>query len=105
MYFGNYKNYLDARINPSLLWEYNLEKLDYTKMRNLIVQRIIERGWPEDWFAMLNLYGIEGVKNAVQELPYLNEKDLNFVSQIFSLPLTAFKCYTRKPLVLTHWNS
>lgn len=105
MYFGNYKNYPDARINPSLLWEYNLENVDYLKMRYLIVQRVIERGWPQDWFAMLNLYGTEGVKNTIQELSYLNEKDLNFVSQEFGLPLTAFKCYTRKPSARIHWNS
>jgi hypothetical protein len=105
MYFSNYKNYPEAKINPSLLWEYNIEKVDYNSMRNVIVQRVIERGWPLDWYAMLNLYGIDGVKKVIKELPYLNEKDMNFVSHEFSLPLTDLKCYTKKQSALLHWNS
>ena len=49
MLFGDYYNHTDAKINSSLLWEYNIEKIDFSKMRNTIVQRVIERGWPEDW--------------------------------------------------------
>ncbi|MGF7078099.1 DUF6922 domain-containing protein [Mucilaginibacter sp. UYCu711] len=105
MYFSNYKNFPNAVINPSLLWEYNIGKVDYTSMRNIVVQRVVERGWPQDWYAMLNLYGIDSVKKAIKELPYLNDKDMNFVSQEFDIPLTALKCYTKKQSVQTHWNS
>ncbi len=49
-------------LNPNLLWEYDLEKIDYNAMCNVIVQRVIERVWPADWDDMLNLYGIEVVK-------------------------------------------
>jgi hypothetical protein len=54
---------------------------------------------------MLNLYGIDGVKNAIKELPYLNDKDMNFVSKEFNIPLTALKCYTNKQSAGAHWNS
>jgi hypothetical protein len=105
MFFEDYKDHSDAKINPSLLWEYDLQKVDYAAMRNLVVQRVIERGWPQDWYAMLNLYGVYGVKSAMKELPYLNEKDLNFVSHQFDLPLTDFKCYIRKQSAGIHWDS
>ena len=105
MFFEDYKDHTDAKINPSLLWEYDLQKVDYAAMRNLVVQRVVERGWPQDWYAMLNLYGLYGVKSAIKELTYLNEKDLNFVSRQFDLPLTDFKCYTRKQSAGIHWDS
>ena len=88
-----------------LLWEYNLGAVDYMAMRNIIVQRVVERGWPQDWYAMLNLYGIDSVKEAIKELPYLNDKDVNFVSHEFGIQLTDLKCYTKKQLVPSHWNS
>lgn len=105
MFFDNFKDHPDAKINPTLLWEYNIEKIDFVAMRNLIVQRLVERGWLDDWYAMLNLYCIVGVKKALLELPYLNAKDLNFVSKQFDLRLTDFKCYTRKRSASLHWNS
>ena len=105
MFFDNYKDHPKAQINPSLLWEYDIQEIDYAAMRNLVVQRVIERGWPHDWYAMLNLYGIDGVKNAVKELSYLNEKDLNFVSLQFGITLTDFQCYTKKQSAGIHWNS
>lgn len=54
MYFGGDKNFPDVALNPKLLWEFNLSDLDYNEMLNVVVQRVIERGWPEDWYFILN---------------------------------------------------
>jgi hypothetical protein len=105
MYFDNYKDHPDAKINPSLLWEYDLTKFDFQQMREVVVQRVVERGWPMDWYAALNLYGEEGMKTAIKALPYLNDKDMNFVSVIFDIPLSKLKCYERKRSHQAHWNS
>ena len=105
IYFDNYKEHLSATINPSLLWEYDLTHFDYQQMRNIVVQRVVERGWRDDWFAALNLYGIEGMRDAIKHLPYLNNKDMNFVSTIFKIPLSEMKCYEKKQLHQAHWIS
>ena len=80
----DYKKHIEAKINPTLLWEYDLNRFDYHAMRNVVVQRVIERGWPEDWWAALNLYGEDGMSKAIREIAYLNDKDMNFVSNAFS---------------------
>lgn len=105
MYFDDYRAFPMATLDPRLLWEYNLNKVDYTSMRNVIVQRVIERGWPQDWYFILNQYGVAGVKSAIMELPYLNDKDMNFVSHQFEIPLTAMKCYIKKQSATSHWTS
>lgn len=105
MYFDDYKNFPDATLNPKLLWEYRLSEFDYQDMRNVVVQRVIERGWPSDWYFILNCYGIEGVKEAIKNIGYLNDKDMNFVSHQFDIPLTSMKCYKKKQLTDQHWNS
>jgi len=105
MYFDNFKKFPDATLNAQLLWEYNLSDFDYNGMRNVVVQRVIERGWPMDWYFILNKYGIDGVKAAIKDLSYLNDKDMNFVSHQFDIPLTSMKCYEKKRSANLHWNS
>jgi hypothetical protein len=51
MFFDDYKQLPEAKINPSLLWEYKLSGFDYQQMRNIVVQRVVERGWTDDWYA------------------------------------------------------
>ena len=105
MYFDNYKQHSDAKINPSLLWEYNLSDFDYHQMRNVVVQRVVERGWHNDFYVALNTYGLDGMKAAIKEIPYLNDKDMNFVSVVFEIPLSELKCYERKQSRPAHWRS
>jgi len=105
IYLEDYKKHPDAKINPALLWEYNLSDFDFQQMRNVVVQRVIERGWPNDWWAALNLYGENGIKEAIKAIPYLNDKDMNFVSKAFEIPLSKMKCYIKKQSQPAHWNS
>jgi hypothetical protein len=92
IFFSDYRQHTDATINPSLIWEYNMDDFDFQAMKQVVVQRVVERGWPNDWYAALNL-------------PYLNDKDMYFVSALFQIPLSELTCYTRKQSRLAHWNS
>ncbi len=105
IYLKDHKEHPDAHLNPSLLWEYDLSSFDYQQMRNIVVQRVIERGWPEDWWAILNMYNEDGIKDAIRDIPYLNDKNMNFVSNAFHIPLSELKCYERKQLRQGHWNA
>ena len=105
VYLQDYEKHPDAKINPALLWEYDLADFDFQKMQSVVVQRVIERGWPSDWWALLNMYGETGVKEAIKTLPYLNDKDMNFVSIAFDIPFSKMKCYEKKQSRQAHWNS
>ena len=94
-----------AEVRPSLLWEYDLSNFDWQQMRNEVVQRVLERGRMDDFYAILNLYGEEGVKAALREIPYMNDKDMNFACVAFDLRKEELKCYTRKQSMPLHWNS
>lgn len=89
----------DCTLSPLLLWEYDLSNFDWWRSRKIVVQRVIERGWPKDFFAAFDLYGgKEGFCQVVKELPYLSDKDMNFVCAVFGLKKEELKCYTRKQL-------
>lgn len=105
MFFDDYKKYANAELDPSLLWEYDVSAFDFRSMRELVVQRVIERGWKNDWYFILNYYGTEGVKEAIKKIPYLNDKDRNFARLLFQIPYSEMKCYEQKQSRPQHWNS
>lgn len=104
MFFSDYTEHQDAKIRPTLLWEYDLSDFNWQKMRTIVVQRVIERGRPDDFYGMLNLYGYEGVRNAIKDIPVMSNKDMSFVCIIFDLKKEELKCYTQKLLRPQHWN-
>ncbi len=104
MLFSDYTKHNIKEVNPKLLWEYDLTDFDYQDMRNVVVQRVIERGWPEDFYAILNLYGEQGVREAIKEIPILNSVDMSFASEVFNIPLKELRCYKEKQSKNTHWN-
>ncbi len=105
MFFSDYKQHSTARVRTSLFWEYDMERFDWFKLRNIVVQRVLERGRIDDMYAILNMYGVEGVKQAFCEIPYMNAKDMNFVCTFFDLHKEDLKCYVKKQLKPQHWNS
>jgi hypothetical protein len=105
MFFDNYPLHQDARIRPSLLWEYDLDGFDWGAMRNIVLQRVIERGRITDFYAALNLYGLSGFIEGVRHIPYMNTKDRTFVCTVFGIKKEDLSCYTQKPLRQQHWHS
>lgn len=105
MFFDNYKSHQQANIRKSLLWEYDLDRLNWKEMRELVVQRVIERGRMNDFYAILNLYGLTGVKEAIKQISYLNTKDISFVCSVFNLKKEDLKCYIKQQSTVRHWNS
>ena len=105
MFFDNYQQHKDARIRKSLFWEYDYAKIDWGKMKNLVVQRVIERGRIDDFYAILNMYGLDGVVEEIKSLPYLNAKDQAFVCSVFNINRKDLKCCSKKQSASQHWNS
>jgi len=105
MFFKDYKTKCNAQIRESLLWEYRKDDVDYGKMKSIIVQRVIERGRMNDFYAILNIYGLSEIKRIIKNITYLNDKDIAFVYAVFGLNKEDLKCYTRKQLQKQHWNS
>ncbi len=104
MFFGDYKSHSEAKIRKSLLWEYDLEKFDWSVMRNIVVQRVVERGRMDDFYAVLNLYGEEGVKEAIKKIPSLSQKDIAFVCVVFNLKKEELECYSKTRSKVQHWD-
>lgn len=83
------------KVKASLLWEYDLSDFDWQYMRALVVERVIQRGWDEDYYAIFALYGgLDGVRQIVRdEVLNLTNKEMAFVCVVFNLKKEELKCY------------
>ena len=105
MFFKDYKTNTNTKIRESLLWEFRNEDVDFWEMKTIVVQRVIERGRINDFYAILNLYGENEVKAIIKNISYLNNKDIAFVCAVFDLKKEDLKCYIKKQLQTQRWNS
>ncbi|MDR0429903.1 MAG: hypothetical protein LBH58_05425 [Tannerellaceae bacterium] len=97
--FEDWKEKNIGNISKSLLWEYDITNFDWENMKTVVMQRVIERGWMNDFYAAIKLYGgIDNVREIIKDIPVLSAKDMNFVCTIFDLKKEELKCYTRKQL-------
>lgn len=98
MVFGDWRQKSKGlTVSLSLLWEYDMERFDWQRMRTVVMQRVIERGSDDDMYAALRLYGgFRKVREIVKEIPVLAPIDMNFVCLVFGLKKEELKCYTRR---------
>ena len=97
--FEDWATHKKEEISKSLLWEYDLSDFDWEGMKHTVVQRVIERGDINDYYAILQRYdGFSGVRNIVKQIPELSPMDMNWVCILFNLKREELKCYTRKQL-------
>lgn len=98
MFFSDWKKYPHREISPALLWEYDLNSSDWDwdYMKVTVVQRVIESGRIDDYYAMFQLYGgFRNVAKIVKQIPKLSPKDMNWVCNLFHIKKESLLCYSR----------
>ncbi|MFU8844823.1 MAG: DUF6922 domain-containing protein [Bacteroidales bacterium] len=80
-------------INPLYFWDTDLHKLNIDTSKRLILERVFSLGSPEEMTLVIRYYGEKQVVETLQQVNYFDPKTLNFISLLFGLPKSAFKCY------------
>ena len=91
-------------VNAAYFWDVEISTLDETKSKRLIIERVVNLGNLDEIKLVVNYYGKKELIKTICKLNYLDSKTLNFLSLIFNVPKSKFKCFTRKQLKLQHWN-
>jgi hypothetical protein len=89
---------ISPNIPTTLFWDIDVSKLDWNRHKQLIVERVIQRGSLDAIKEVTAHYGIEEFKNIIKNIPYLEKRDVAFVHIYFDIPLNELKCYTKKRL-------
>ena len=101
---------MDRRISVDdfskhLFWDVDKTKFDLDKHRAQVVYQVLEYGLLSDWNLIKELYGKEEIKNISLNIRSLDPVTLSFLSTIFRIDKTEFRCYKHRQLVQNVWNS
>lgn len=88
-----------------LFWDVDMKTFDLYKHKNFMVARVLEYGLLSDWNLIKELYGKEEIKNISLNIRSLDAVTLSFLSTIFGIDKTEFRCYKHRQLVQNVWNS
>ena len=88
-----------------LFWDVDLNGFDLEKYKFFFIQRVLEYGKIKDWKLIKDLYGMQAIKEASLNARSLDAVTLSFVSTIFKIDKTEFRCYKHSQLFPNLWNS
>lgn len=101
MIFDDWKEKSEGlKLPRSLLWDVDLENIDlHGDIRKLLVERVLERGEKEDFYAVIRFYGgLENFREIIKEIHYLSDRNIAFACTVFDLQKEELRCYKRMQL-------
>lgn len=69
-----------------LFWDADLEKIDLKKNARYVIERVLTRGFTQDFYMLLKIYSLEEIKAALRKSKELDPKTVNFCSTYFNIP-------------------
>lgn len=69
----------------NLFWDTPLSNIDLQKNKRYIIERVLTRGFLEDFYVLLKLYKEEDIKDALRKSKELDPKTVNFCSIYFNI--------------------
>lgn len=92
------------KFSPHLFWDTDRSKLDWTKHRSYIVERVLEYGLFSDWQLLRSRLSVTEIAKLAKQFRQLDTKTLAFISAISNTPKEEFRCYNTKQSNQPHWN-
>lgn len=87
-------------LSKGLFWDIDKDDLDFQEHSSYVIIRVAQRGSLEDYRKIEQFYGIELIKKALLNAPYLDEKTLSFFSFYLKVDKNEFRCSTTQPFYL-----
>ena len=88
-----------------LFWDVDLDGFDFELHKVHLIHKVLEYGLLKDWDLLKQYYGLEVIKEVSLNLRTLDAVTLSYLSCIFNIDKTEFRCYKHKQLYPTYWNS
>jgi hypothetical protein len=98
LHMVNYFNFLDTQklegklysgefpFSQYLFWDTAVEKIDIKKNTRYIVERVLTRGFLEDFYLLTRIYSKDEIVAALKKSKELDSKTVDFCSYYFDLP-------------------
>jgi hypothetical protein len=72
--------------SQNLFWDSSIEKIDLKKNKRYVIERVLTRGFLEDFYMLLKVYTTNEIKEAILKSRELDAKTISFCSHYFNIP-------------------
>jgi hypothetical protein len=78
--------------------------LSFENSKEQIIYKVVEFGLIKDWNIIKEIYSLETIKTVSLEFRNLDAVTLSFLSTLFNINKSEFRCYKLKQSNLNFWN-
>lgn len=90
-------------ISQRTFWDVDMDEPDFMESYEYVINRVFDRGTLDEVYAVINYYGFDFVKKALQNTnDNLTNQAILLARAIFKLSYSDFICSKRKPFRLNY---
>lgn len=91
-------------LSPVLFWDADIDRIDWELKARYVIERVIMYGTLSDWRSIQAFYGKDRIRDEMLQSHDLDAKSLSFLSCIFNISPSQFRCYTQIQSKQGHWS-
>ena len=79
--------------NKTMFWDVDVEKLDYDRYANFVIERVFERGDIEDIRQCRRYYGDEKVREALTQAKWMHKDTVYLAMAVLNNKIEDYRCF------------
>jgi hypothetical protein len=90
--------------SPHIFWDVDVQSIDMEKNGVFVLQRVLQYGILKDWVLLKSIMGVDNIKAFAIQLPTLDDVSISFLSNLYKIDKSEFKCYKNKQSNQNYWS-
>ena len=95
---------LITSLSPHIFWDVDVQSVDVEKNGIFVLQRVLQYGVLKDWLLLKSIMGVDNIKAFAVQLPTLDDVSISFLSNLYKIDKSEFKCYKNKQSNQNYWS-
>jgi hypothetical protein len=95
---------LITSLSPHIFWDVDVQSVDVEKNGVFVLQRVLQYGVLKDWLLLKSIMGVDNIKAFAVQLPTLDDVSISFLSNLYKIDKSEFKCYKNKQSNQNYWS-
>ena len=95
---------LITSFSPHIFWDVDVQSVDLEKNGVFVLQRVLQYGILKDWLLLKSIMGVDNIKALAVQLPTLDDVSISFLSNLYKIDKSEFKCYKNKQSNQNYWS-
>jgi len=93
---------MNIPVRDTLFWDLDPTKFNLWDNRRIIIERVFSLGNLDELKFIFSHYGSDTIRKEIVKAGSLDEKTLQFASEILQIPKQEFRCYRKKQSAQTY---